>query len=139
MLPPVHVLVADVPEGLAVFREALGRRAEFTHAATVAQALDGAQRGTHLIACGAHFDDCRMFELVEQVKSAEDTRAIPVLCFRAIEGSLPPALLRATRSAALAVGAAEFIDVFDIAARHGRDHALRLLAEHALVLAARRP
>jgi CheY-like chemotaxis protein len=67
--------------------------------------------GTDLVLCGLNFSDGRMFDLLRTVKANPDTRSIPFLCIKAVEGTLSPDIFQGIEIASKALGADEFIEL----------------------------
>jgi CheY-like chemotaxis protein len=132
-----RVLVAGSAADVELFTSALSGIAEVCPATTQSAVLALAAGKPDLIACGIHFDDSSMFDVLVQLKSDEDLRAIDVLCFRTQGGKLAPFFSRAMEVSAREAGAAGYIDIFalgvemdtEAARRHVRDAVVSLIGE----------
>jgi hypothetical protein len=100
---------------------------EFIFTESVEQARGHLDDGIALIACDTHFDDCRMFDLLRLSKANPDTRAVPFLCLRVVEGALDQTLYQSVDIASTALGAAAFIDLFDLKQKSGEEQAYKRL------------
>lgn len=76
------ILIAAVPAAMAAITNALGSMARMMTAHTLDEAMEAALMGVDLIIAGTYFDDSRMFDLLQRLKSNERTRDIPILCVR---------------------------------------------------------
>jgi PleD family two-component response regulator len=106
-----RVLVADVPQlGARLAVVLAGRDAVFVH--TLADALKAlAVHDFDLVLIGMHFDDSRMFELLQELRAGGRNRDVAVLCYR-----LRPLAFAALGAAALdaavkALEARGFVDL----------------------------
>jgi hypothetical protein len=80
-----------------------------------------------LVACDTHFDDCRMFDLLRLSKANPISRPIPFLCLRVVEGALDKTLYQSVDIASSALGAAAFVDLFDLKNKCGDERAYKKL------------
>ena len=84
----------------------------------------GSAEEVDLIACGLHFDDGRMYELLRFARSNEKTRPIPFLCVKLLKGRMTPSMLDSIRASSEMLGAQGFLHFPEIASRHGEHAAL---------------
>jgi CheY-like chemotaxis protein len=104
------VLVADVPE----MKEVLGscfRDQQLTHACS----FDAAVRQLRLnpfdlIVIGLHFDESRMFVLMQFIRSLPQCSRTPIICVRGMPSILSSAAREGIRHAVLAAGGDAFVD-----------------------------
>ncbi|MDB5771462.1 MAG: hypothetical protein JWM42_1836 [Burkholderia sp.] len=104
---------------------------------SVEHALSQLEQGIDLIACDTHFDDCRMFDLLRLSKANPATRSVPFLCLRVVEGALDQTLYQSVDIASNALGAAAFIDLFDLKQKCGEAQAHQRLNRLMAQLASR--
>jgi hypothetical protein len=101
-----RIVVAIRPEDAELMHEVLGDEFDLI----VCTSLPDAQSAlitheVHMIACGVHFDDGRMFDLLKYVKADEALRAIPFWGVLRDEGLLSSAITRGIRTAMKTLGA----------------------------------
>jgi hypothetical protein len=105
----VKVLVAIRPEDAGVMRRVFGDEFDVISCATLAEAqavLDGmGGEPLAMIACGVHFDDGRMFDLLKLVKADPQFSDIPFWGILRDEGMLSSAITRGIRTAMKSMGA----------------------------------
>ena len=77
-----------------------------------------------LIACGLHFDDGRMYELLRFVRCNETTRPIPFLCVKLQKGKMTPSMLDSIKTSSAMLGAQGFVHFPDMVLKHGERAAL---------------
>lgn len=118
-----HILIATAPTSTPLLASILERKYEFTFSESVEHARSYMGSGLALIACDTHFDDCRMFDLLRISKANPDTRPIPFLCLRVVEGALDKTLYQSVDIASSALGAAAFIDLFELKQKLGDEQA----------------
>jgi SpoU rRNA methylase family enzyme len=110
------VLVADVPETDAKLRECLPGH-ELVFVRTLVDAIRALRaQAFHLVVIGMHFDDSRMFELLQYVRGLPAYKEVPVVCVQCLEIGLSEAVLKNMDEAVKALGGTAFADL--------RDHAL---------------
>ena len=107
------VLVADIPEADETIRECLpGHDLHFVR--TLGQAVRELRRdGYQLVVIGMHFDDSRMFELLQYVRSLPQHKDVPVICVQCKEVMLSEAVLKNMEDAVKALGGTAFVDLRD--------------------------
>jgi hypothetical protein len=81
-----EILVADSPEGQKRVREALQDRYQLDFVSTLAEAKRHlcleTHKGLDMIIAGVHFDDSRMFDLLEFVRSVDHFDSLPFLAIQ---------------------------------------------------------
>jgi len=123
-----RVLVACPPFALATLERALAPYADLIFVNTLATAR--AQLSLHpdvaMVVCGVHFDESRMFDLLQY--ASQEKPGIPFVCVRVLEreGARMNAALIATSAKAL--GAVDYVDVVGMVRESGRDVAEARLA-----------
>ena len=107
------VLVADIPEADEKIRECLpGHDLHFVR--TLGQAVRELRRdGYQLVVIDMHFDDSRMFELLQYVRSLPRHQDVPVICVQCEEVMLSEAVLKNMEDAVKALGGTAFVDLRD--------------------------
>jgi len=107
-----RILVADVPDAFAVFREALAGSHTLLPARTLGQARAALAEQPELVVCGCHFDEGRMYDLLRIVKAAPGMERTPFLATRCIPGELlDDALYESVKIAVRALGGNAFVDL----------------------------
>lgn len=101
----VKVLVAIRPEDIDVMRRVFGDEFEVINCVTLPEAQAALSADLAMIACGVHFDDGRMFELLKLVKADPKLSAIPFWGILRDEGLLSSAITRGIRTAIKSMGA----------------------------------
>src|ERR1700712_1748739 len=99
------VLVAIRPEDEDVMRRVFGEEFEVINCLTLAEAQAALSADLAMIACGVHFDDGRMFDLLKLVKSEPRLSGIPFWGVLRDEGLLSSAITRGIRTAMKSMGA----------------------------------
>jgi PleD family two-component response regulator len=110
------VLVADVPEEDDKIRECLPDH-ELVFVRTLSDAIRALRaNGYRLVVIGMHFDESRMFELLQYTKALPAYKDVAVICVQCLEMGLAQAVLKNMDDAVKALGGTAFVDL--------RDHAL---------------
>jgi len=109
------VLVAVAPAALGDASELLSADFALVPVRTLQEARARLARGgiDAIVSC-IHFDDSRMPMLLDEVKHDPRTRDLPFICCRFLPTVLPGLVLHATSQACEALGAQDFIDVFEL-------------------------
>ena len=110
MTPISRVLVADVPEMKEVLGSCFG-----DHRLTYVCSFDAAARQLRnnvfdLIVIGLHFDESRMFVLMQFIRSLPHYSQTPIICIRGMPSILSSAAREGIRHAVLAAGGDAFVD-----------------------------
>jgi hypothetical protein len=102
-----RIVVAIRPEDAALMRDVMGDEFDLILCTSLAEAQSALAlaREVHMIACGVHFDDGRMFDLLKYVKADAALRAIPFWGVLRDEGMLSSAITRGIRTAMKTLGA----------------------------------
>ena len=112
------VLVADVPEMDDKIRECLPEH-ELVFVRTMVEAVRELRRdGYQVVVIGLHFDESRMLELLQYVRSLSKYDDTPVLCVQGLEQALPEAIRKNIDVAVKALGGKAFLDL--------REHSLTM-------------
>jgi len=101
----IKVLVAIRPDDADVMRLVFGDEFEVISCATLAEAQAALSTDLAMIACGVHFDDGRMFDLLKLVKADPRFAEIPFWGILRDEGLLSSAITRGIRTAMKSMGA----------------------------------
>jgi hypothetical protein len=122
------VLVACPPFALATVERALSPYADLICVNNLATAR--AQLAVHLdiamVVCGVHFDESRMFDLLEYAQ--KERSHVPFVCVRVLDNEatrMPP---QSIEVACKALGAVDYVDVVSMVREQGRDAADSRLA-----------
>jgi hypothetical protein len=110
------VLIADVPEAYNAIAQCLPDRSLHFAETIEAAKLELVQRPFHLIVVGLHFDESRLFKLLDFVRANSRFSEIPVVCVQTRPTVLPPELYGAVENAMKLVGATAFVQI------DGRNH-----------------
>ncbi|WP_194714809.1 hypothetical protein [Noviherbaspirillum soli] len=100
-----RIVVAIRPEDAGLMREVMGDEFDLVMCTSLQEAQAALTRDVDMIACGVHFDDGRMFDLLKYVKAEEALRAIPFWGVLRDEGMLSSAITRGIRTAMKTLGA----------------------------------
>jgi PleD family two-component response regulator len=113
MANDARVLVADVHDADDKIRDCLPQR-DLVFVRTLGEAIRAlrAERFT-LVIIGMHFDESRMFELLQYVKALPDYNEVPVICVQCMEVALADAVLKNMDDAVKALGGTAFVDLRD--------------------------
>jgi len=83
------VLVADVPEGATRVARCLGLKHDISVTHSLSDALSKIKSTDFdLIVSGVHFDESRMFELLNAVRNHQSLKSKPFVCIRELESTL---------------------------------------------------
>ena len=116
MANTAKVLVADVPEEDEKIRDCLPGH-ELVFVRTLGDAIRALRaNGYQLVVISMHFDESRMFELLQYTKALPAYKDVPVICVQCLEMGLAQAVLKNMDDAVKALGGTAFVDL--------RDHAL---------------
>jgi PleD family two-component response regulator len=113
MADTARVLVADVSEADDKIRECLSG-SDLVFVRTLGDAIRALRAdGFRLVIIGMHFDESRMFELLQYVKALPDYKEVPVICVQCLEVALADAVLKNMDDAVKALGGTAFVDLRD--------------------------
>lgn len=118
-----QILVADRLAGTQTVLNVLGQEYEVTTVHSFAQALELLEAPWDAILCGIHFDDSRMFDFAESVTTHAALKNTPLVIFRDLDSELDATFFRSIKISAKIMGAADFVDLFDLKLRFGIDKA----------------
>jgi PleD family two-component response regulator len=127
------ILIADSPDAVQSIRNALGVGISLIACFRMEDAKEALSGKFDLIICGAHFDDCKMYDLLRYAKVTESAKSVPFLCMRVLEGELDDTLYQSVKIATKALGAVDFVDLFRWRRNFGGTEAflkLRILVEN---------
>jgi hypothetical protein len=100
-----RIVVAIRPEDAGLMREVMGDEFDLVMCTSLQEAQAALAPDVDMIACGVHFDDGRMFDLLKYVKADEALCAIPFWGVLRDEGMLSSAITRGIRTAMKTLGA----------------------------------
>lgn len=113
-----RILVADIPIGQVTMRRALGDEFEQIGTDSLSEAklllnesLASKKDNFNLVVCGMHFDDCKMFDLLQYVIDNERFEGLPFLIIQAKRSRIP---FETAGELALMYGALEMLDLQDL-------------------------
>lgn len=101
----IKVLVAIRREDADVMRRVFGDEFEVISCETLVEAQAALSADLAMIACGVHFDDGRMFDLLKSAKADPRFSGIPFWGILRDEGLLSSAITRGIRTAMKSMGA----------------------------------
>jgi DNA-binding NtrC family response regulator len=111
MPSPAKVLVAATPESDEKIRDCLPDH-DLTFVRTMHQALAALRHdGLQLIVIGMEFDESRMLELLQYVRSLPHYKEVPVVCVHADYLNLSETVIRNIDVAVKALGGIAFLDL----------------------------
>lgn len=116
------ILVADRPTGIQTIHNVMGSDFHIMSATCFADAeslIRSSKLRFSLILCGVHFDDSRMFDLAALVQHSEPRAHGPLVIFRDLDSQLDAAFFRSIQLSAKVLGAAGFVDLFELKLKHG--------------------
>jgi len=121
------VLAAFSPQAIPMLERILGGSVAFlpVHSLPEAKAALQYDAGISLVACGVHFDESRMFELLRYARGAFPR--LPFVCCRMLSSELSRISLEAIAISAASLGAETFFDLPGRAKEVGEDAAEREL------------
>lgn len=135
-----RVLVADTPESFEVFRDALASPFTLMHATTLESAKAALEPPPALVACGCHFDEGRMYDLLRHLKATKDLSRIPFMAMRCTPGELlDDTLYESVKIAVRALGGNAFVDLLRWQRRWGAAEAAHRLTHLVQTLTAAHP
>jgi hypothetical protein len=131
MLKP-KVLAAFPPPSVELISRVIGDDVEllFTDALSSAQALLAATPDFAMVLCGVHFDESRMYDLLEHAQ--RDYPPLPFVVVRVVDWESRPISMAALSAAAQAAGAACVLDFVAMSQSLGEAAAERALREAIL-------
>jgi len=133
------LLIAIRPKDIPMISGALGSDFDVAICTSLTDAKSVLDDSIGLIACGVHFDDGKMFDLLRYAKATPETRSIPFYCVMGGGRVLSPAILKGIKSAAMALGAAGFVDLAGLRRRLGDDQARVMLRNTIRTLLSKPP
>jgi CheY-like chemotaxis protein len=118
-----QVLAACPPFALPALQRILGGYTKLVPATSLDEARRILESNTAIamIVCGVHFDESRMYELLEYARQAYPQ--VPFVCVRVLNTELPKISREALRIAAESSGATAFIDLPALVERSGQEQA----------------
>jgi CheY-like chemotaxis protein len=135
-----RVLVAGTLQAIEAIEQALGGEAQVVAARSTEEALRRIDGGVDLIVCNVRFDESRMFDFLQALKSKPRAQGIPVMCCRTSSAPLPSGVKRAIVMALDALGIRDFVDCASLQRQFGAAGAVQRLRRIILAqLAATRP
>jgi CheY-like chemotaxis protein len=129
-----RILIADTPEGVQAFRQALSTTLPLQAATSLEQARQAVQEPPAVVVCGCHFDEDKMYDLLRHLKASPPLDKVPFVAVRCVEGemALDGALYESVKIAVRALGGNAFVDLLRWQRRYGEaeaNHRLTRLVE----------
>ena len=105
-----QILVACPPAAFLTLERTLNPYADliFVNALSAARSVVRSHPHLAMVICGVHFDESRMFDLLDLVR--REASHIPFVCVRVLEYEARHLSLEAVRAATLSLGAVQFIN-----------------------------
>lgn len=129
-----RILVAETPAATLILQPALQGHFDLTVSHSLAGALQHLKEHIHIVLCGLHFDESRMFELLKHLKASESMKHVPFISINATNTVLPDSVIRMAAKAAISIGSDGFIDLARWRAVLGDDRAFARLRAHLHLL-----
>ncbi len=108
---PKTILIADEQQNIPALRLALDDAFALTVCTSFMEAAHQIDINRFdVILCGLHFDEGKMFDLLNLVKTRPSTKDIPFVCINALNTVLSDAVIRVVEVAASATGTHSFIE-----------------------------
>lgn len=126
---PRRLLVADVPEAIPMLTSALDLYFHLLPRTSWTGACSAVHQGIDLVLCGIGFEESKMFDLLEYLRSQEETRSTPFFCIKSVRQKLPSTITNGIGVALHAKGTAGYIDFEGWHARFGEHQASANLRE----------
>jgi hypothetical protein len=122
-----NVLAACPPFALPTLHKVLGAYVRFVPVASLEAAKTALASNPRiaLVLCGVHFDESRMYELLQHARRL--FAHIPFVCVRVLDAEIPRVSREALRIAAESLGATAFIDLPTLVSQIGNEAAEREL------------
>jgi hypothetical protein len=110
-------LIASQPAALSVLEPMVQDLVEVFPANTIHQALMVLEREPQrilLIVCTIAFDDSRLFDFLQLIKTSDRTRHIPFIGCRVLASVLPDNLVNGLSQSCKFLGASDFVDIANV-------------------------
>ena len=114
MFENMNIVVAAQPDSVQTIRNLLGAGPRIIEVFKLYDASKILNKNIDLVICGLHFNDSRMFDFLRITKADPLVEAIPFLCFRNSDSDLGKTAIEALKIACNALGAAGFVDYYDL-------------------------
>ena len=121
-----RVLVAGTDLAIATCQRILDEEAQVIPARSVREALEPAP--DHIIS-SVRFDESRMFDFLQALRERPAGRRARIVCFRVAAHELKPSTRAAIAQALEALGVTVFLDMPQLARRHGAEVAGEILRQ----------
>lgn len=105
--------MAETPSAAEIVRPVLEGHFHLIYSHSLRDALRALEddASLDLVLCGLHFDESRMFELLQHVRNGRSTHHIPFVCLNAKNSVLPQSVVRIAAKAVITMGGDGFIDL----------------------------
>lgn len=125
-----RILVAGSREAIEALSALLEGHADLVAARSTAEALGQFDAGRFdTVACSVHFDESRMFDFLQALHDRPAGRRARIVCFRVAAHELKPSTRAAIAQALEALGVTVFLDMPQLARRHGAEVAGEILRQ----------
>ena len=108
---PKKIFVGAKPQARKILGDALACEFDLTHCDNLEQAKLLLAKPMDLILCTVMFDGSRMFDLLRYAKTNPETKSIPFVAIRVVQGALPVHEVTAATTAVKLLGGDEFLDM----------------------------
>jgi len=122
-----RLLIAVRHEDAAFARHIIGQEFDFVICHSFQEARDQLDKGVHLVTCGVHFDNGRVFDLLRAVRENPGTAHLPFFILLGAGSRYSPAIIQGIRAAAKLLKVTAFTDLARFADKLGRDAAIDAL------------
>lgn len=123
------LLMAVRPEDVAFSRQVLGDEFDAVFCHTFQEACAEIERGVHLVSCGVHFDNGKIFDLLRFVRENRSTESLPFFILLGAGSRYSPAIVEGIRAAAKLLKVTGFTDLTRFADKLGADGAIEALRQ----------
>jgi CheY-like chemotaxis protein len=128
--PRARILVAGTREAVRAIRRIVGKDAEIVAAYSTVEALRRLEESLDLIVCNVRFDESRMFDFLQAVKSRAP--ALPIVCCRVSTAELSGPVHHAIELALDVLGIEKFVDCAPVYREKGEAGAAEALRQAIL-------
>jgi CheY-like chemotaxis protein len=125
-----RILIAGTREAIETLSALLEGHADVVAARSTPEALGHFDAGRFdTVACSVRFDESRMFDFLQALHERPAGRRARIVCFRVAADQLTPSTRAAIAQALEALGVPVFLDMPQLAARHGPEVAQEILRQ----------
>jgi len=126
------ILLAGTLDAIATAKSVLGPDFSYRTAMSVHEATSQLRSDIDLVLCNVAFDESRMFEFIQVVRSSLADGIVPILCFRHHERALSKSTHDAIELAVRTFERVAFIDLYSLSRAQGAAYAQSALRQAVL-------